>query len=146
TTSLASEWYKEWVKERQAVVKSSGMDAVWEMTKHLWFTDAYVDKANADYHQVRNVFIGTKIPGYLGGTSGVAHLAYQPDLHRIDVPTLVIAAGDDPVTPVDHAEAIHERISTSRLDVLPGQRHFSNVEVPEAFNAVLVPFLDEVCQ
>ncbi|MEM7254298.1 MAG: alpha/beta fold hydrolase, partial [Pseudomonadota bacterium] len=24
TTSLASEWYKEWVKERQAVVKSSG--------------------------------------------------------------------------------------------------------------------------
>ena len=59
-------------------------------------------------------------------------------------PTLVIAAGDDTVTPLDHAQTIARQIPTARLTVIPGQRHFSNVEVPGAFNPLLRDFLDEV--
>ena len=32
TTSQSTAWYREWVKERQAVVKEGGMAPVWEMT------------------------------------------------------------------------------------------------------------------
>ena len=56
TTSQSSPWYRGWVAERQEVVRRDGMIPVWDMTKRLWFTDAYVDAAPADYHTIRNVF------------------------------------------------------------------------------------------
>ncbi len=144
TTSASSPWYRSWVKERQAVVREQGMEPVWDMTKRLWFTDKFVDAANTDYHAVRDVFVRTQIAGYLGGTSAVADLAYQDDLHRIRIPTQIIAAGDDSATPVEHSHAIHQRISNASISVIEGQRHFSNVEVPDEFNRILRHGLDSI--
>jgi len=144
TTSQSSPWYRGWVAERQEVVRREGMVPVWDMTKRLWFTDEFVDAGSPAYHGVREVFIATQVPGYLGGTSAVADLAYRDDLHRIACPTHVIAAGADPVTPLDHSEAIRDRIPSATLSVIDGQRHFSNVEVPEQFNAVLRDGLDRM--
>ena len=144
TTSQSDVWYRGWVSERQAVVRKGGMDPVWDMTERLWFTDEYVASRSTDYHAVRDVFVQTKIPGYLGGTSAVADLAYRDDLHRISCPTHIIAAGADPVTPVDRSSDIHERISGSKLNIISGQHHFSNVEVPEQFNPLLRNGLDEM--
>jgi 3-oxoadipate enol-lactonase len=144
TTSQSNSWYRDWVRERQAVVRESGMEPVWDMTKRLWFTDAFVDAANADYHSVRDVFIRTQVAGYLGGTSAVADLAYQDDLHRIQLPTQIIAAGDDPATPVEQSKAIFDRINGATLNILDGQRHFSNVEVPDRFNQVLLDGLEKI--
>jgi len=144
TTSASNTWYREWVKERQAVVREQGMEPVWDMTKRLWFNDDFVSTASADYHAVRDVFIKTPIDGYLGGTSAVADLAYRDDLHRIDVPTQIIAAGDDPATPVEQSHEIHDRITNSTLSIIEGQRHFSNVEVPVEFNNTLRQGMDRI--
>ena len=146
TTSASNTWYREWVKERQAVVRDRGMDPVWDMTKRLWFTDEFVTAENPDYHAVRDVFVRTPVAGYLGGTSAVADLAYQDELHRIQVPTRIIAAGDDPATPVEQSKAIHQRIKHSSLDIIEGQRHFSNVEVPAEFNRILRQGLDTIME
>lgn len=142
TTSQATPWYKDWVKERQAVAREQGMSPIWGMTERLWFTDAFVDAAGPAYCAVRDVFVETPLEGYLGGTSAVADLAYRDRLDSIAVPTRVIAAGADPVTPVDHSEAIRDRIPGSDLVVIDGQRHFSNVETPGPFNQALLEFLD----
>jgi len=144
TTSQSNAWYRDWVAERQARVRKDGMAPVWDMTRRMWFTDAFVDTANDAYHAVREVFVRTPVDGYLGGTSAVAELAYRDDLHRITIPTQIIAAGDDPATPVDHSEVIHARIANSTLAVIDGQRHFSNVEVPDAFNRLLRDGLDRM--
>ncbi|MEM7059441.1 MAG: alpha/beta fold hydrolase [Pseudomonadota bacterium] len=144
TTSQSSPWYRDWVAERQTVVRRDGMVPVWDMTKNLWFTDEFVDAASPDYHAVRNVFIATQVPGYLGGTSAVAGLAYRDHLHLIGCPTRIIAAGADPVTPVDHSEIIRDRIQGAELTVIEGQHHFSNVEVPAEFNSALLTGLDQM--
>jgi 3-oxoadipate enol-lactonase len=142
TTPQATPWYREWVAERQAVVRKDGMPPVWDMTKRLWFTDAFVDAESPAYCVIRDVFNATPIEGYLGGTSAVADLAYRDSLDQISTPTLVLAAGADPVTPLDHSETIRDRIPGAKLESLPDQRHFSNVEQPDAFNAILTPFLE----
>lgn len=144
TTSEATPWYRDWVAERQAVVRERGMAPVWDMTKALWFTDAFVAAESPAYCAVRDVFVATEPEGYLGGTSAVADLAYRDRLHLIEAPTLVLAAGADPVTPVDHSEAIRDRVPGARLEVIDGQRHFSNVEQPEEFNRVLLDFLEHL--
>ena len=41
TMARATPWYRQWVVERQAVVRASGMAPVWDMTHKLWFSDAY---------------------------------------------------------------------------------------------------------
>ena len=144
TTSQSNEWYRGWVAERQAVVREGGMVPVWEMTDKLWFTDAFADAANDDYHAVRDGMIATPVEGYLGGTSAVADLAYRDQLHRITAPTRIIAAGADVVTPIERSTEIHDRITDSKLDIIDGQRHFSNVEVPDVFNIILRRGLDEM--
>ncbi|MEM6664533.1 MAG: alpha/beta fold hydrolase [Pseudomonadota bacterium] len=144
TTSQSSPWYRDWVAERQAVVRRDGMIPVWEMTKRLWFNDDFVEAGSPAYNAVREVFVATKVPGYLGGTSAVADLAYLENLHRIMCPTRIIAAGADPVTPVTDAEAIRNRINGATLNVIEHQRHFSNVEVPAEFNSVLLRGLSEM--
>lgn len=144
TTSQSSPWYRGWVAERQEVVRRDGMVPVWDMTDRLWFTDGFVEAAPPEYHAVRDVFIATRVPGYLGGTSAVADLAYRDHLHRVTCPTRIIVAGADPVTPVDHSEAIRDRIDGAVMTVIDGQRHFSNVEVPAQFNSVLLAGLEEM--
>ncbi|MEC9166654.1 MAG: hypothetical protein VX596_06115, partial [Pseudomonadota bacterium] len=52
------------------------------------------------------------------------------------------AAGDERVPPGDHAEARRARSAGARLDVIAGQRHFSNVELPGQFNPLLRRHLD----
>ena len=70
TTSWATPRYRDWVKERQAVVREGGMEPVWEMTRRLWFTDAFVDTEGPGYRAVRDVFVRTPVEGYLGGHVG----------------------------------------------------------------------------
>ncbi len=146
TTARATPWYREWVRERQAVVRASGMAPVWEMTKRLWFSDGFVEAAGPDYLATREMFLATDTVGYLAGTSAVAELDYLEALDRIACPVLLLAAGDDPVTPPARAEEMRERIPQAELVVLPGLRHFSNIEAPEAFGPPLLAFLDRVCR
>lgn len=64
-----------------------------------------------------------------------------PTLATIDVPTLVVVGEEDALTPPKDARALHERIAGSRLEVLAGAGHVSNLERPAAFNTVLREFL-----
>ena len=84
------------------------------------------------------------MPGYLGGTSAVANLAYRDQLHEVRCPTHIICAGADPVTPIEKSREIHDRIAGSKLEIVEGQHHFSNVEVPNTFNAILLAGLEEM--
>lgn len=64
-----------------------------------------------------------------------------PTLGTIDVPTLVVVGEDDVLTPPAEARALHAAIRGSRLEVIGGAGHLSNVERPAAFNQVTGEFL-----
>jgi pimeloyl-ACP methyl ester carboxylesterase len=62
----------------------------------------------------------------------------------IAVPTLAIAAADDPSTPPEHLEAIAAAIPGTELIVVPDAAHIVNIAQPELFaSAVLSPALLE---
>jgi len=62
-------------------------------------------------------------------------------LATIDVPTLIIVGEEDVLTPPKESRAMHAAIPGSRLEIIPGAGHVSNVERPAAFNQVLSEFL-----
>jgi pimeloyl-ACP methyl ester carboxylesterase len=68
-------------------------------------------------------------------------LDYLGQLGGIQAPALVVVGEEDPGTPVSAARALQDRISGSRLVILPQARHLSSVERAEAFNRAVLEFL-----
>jgi pimeloyl-ACP methyl ester carboxylesterase len=64
-----------------------------------------------------------------------------PTLATINVPTLVVVGEEDALTPVSEAQTLHAGIAGSRLEVIAGAGHVSNLERPAAFNHVVSEFL-----
>jgi pimeloyl-ACP methyl ester carboxylesterase len=82
------------------------------------------------------------------GNRAMLHAFGRADLRdvlaRIRVPTLLLYGDQDVRSPLPVAEDLHAQIPTSRLVVLAGVGHVSNMEAPERFNAEVRRFLREV--
>jgi pimeloyl-ACP methyl ester carboxylesterase len=59
------------------------------------------------------------------------------------MPLLLIWGERDSIIPVAHGRAAHERLPSSRLEVLEHSGHFPQVDEPECFLEVLLDFLEE---
>jgi pimeloyl-ACP methyl ester carboxylesterase len=90
---------------------------------------------------IRKQFLATPAEGYAGCIEAIRKLNTLDRLSNIKLPTLIMVGEDDPGTPVSASEAMHKKISNSKLVILPSARHLSNVEQPEAFNTHLLTFL-----
>lgn len=64
-----------------------------------------------------------------------------PELSRIVIPTLIIVGELDAITPPPLAEQMASHIAGSRVVVIPGAGHLSNMEKPTAFNAAVGAFV-----
>jgi 3-oxoadipate enol-lactonase len=62
-------------------------------------------------------------------------------LSKINIPTLILVGEHDKVTPVKNAENLKNKISGSKLHVIPDAAHMSNLENPESFNEKLLKLL-----
>jgi len=62
-------------------------------------------------------------------------------LHKIKVPTLVIAAAGDKIKPIKYVKIIHEKIEGSVFKVIEDAGHLVIWEKPELVNNVLINFL-----
>lgn len=91
---------------------------------------------------VRSMMLGTKPEGAAASLRAMKLRRDQTDLlPSIDVPTLIVVGSEDAVTPPADAEAMRAKIEGSRLVIIEGAGHLSNVERPEEFNRALVEFL-----
>lgn len=59
----------------------------------------------------------------------------------LDMPVQLIYGSEDRLTPPSIGEDMVDKLTDARLAVLDGAGHLSNLERPDAFNAVLVEFL-----
>ena len=83
--------------------------------------------------------------GFIGALEAMKNrVDSSEDAAKVDVPTLVIVGEEDGLTPPDAARKLHELIGGSKLVVIPGAGHLSNIEAPEAFNGALGEFLSSL--
>lgn len=91
---------------------------------------------------LHQMLAGAPVEGVIGALQAMMD---RPDstelLPTITVPTLIIVGEEDALTPVKESRAMHAAIPGSRLEVIPGAGHCSNLEKPAAFNHVLGEFL-----
>lgn len=81
-------------------------------------------------------------PSYVAALEAMKHRPDStPELGRIKLPCLIVVGEEDVITPPRVAQAMQRAIPGSRLVVLPGAGHLSNVEDPEGFNQALSDFV-----
>jgi pimeloyl-ACP methyl ester carboxylesterase len=83
---------------------------------------------------------GDVIADLLGALAGRADST--PYLGSIEVPTLVIAAEEDTLTPASEALEWSKKIPGSRYVEIQRAGHLSNLEAPEKFNDAVRTFLE----
>lgn len=67
-------------------------------------------------------------------------------LHKLDVPALLIWGADDKITPPFVGEQFKEMLPNAELYILEKCGHAPMMERPEAFNKILVQFLEKIYQ
>jgi len=81
-----------------------------------------------------------------GAAAALRGMADRPDqtefLEGILVPTLILVGSEDRLTPPADAELMHHEIRGSRLEIIEGASHLSNMERPAEFNRALTSFLN----
>ncbi len=77
--------------------------------------------------------------------TAIRHMMTRPDstpqLRQIHCPALVLVGEHDTITPVDESRSLARQIGGSRLTIIEGAGHLSNLEQPDAFNAAVAQFL-----
>lgn len=95
--------------------------------------------------RVREMMVKTEPEGAAAALHGMAQRQDQTAfLSRIISPTLIIVGREDSLAPLADAELMHREIGGSRLVIIEGAGHVSNIERPEEFNRAFVKFLRDV--
>jgi 3-oxoadipate enol-lactonase len=93
--------------------------------------------------RLRRMMTSVKAEGAAAALRGMAlrsdRTFFLPD---IIAPTLIIVGSEDRITPTADAELMRREIRGSRLEVIEGAAHVSNLERPMQFNYALKDFLD----
>jgi 3-oxoadipate enol-lactonase len=123
-------------RERAQIVRAEGLEAIVETVLERWFTPSF-----SDVQRYRAMFLSNDPEGYARCCEAVAAWDVRGELAALRVPTLCIAAADDPVTPPASLTDLAAEIPDARAVVLPGARHLANVERADEFNAALLGHL-----
>jgi 3-oxoadipate enol-lactonase len=131
-------------QERIDAVREKGVVSQLEPTMERWFTPSFLNLNPYMLGVIREEFLATPAKGYLGCLYAIRKLNYLDQLSAVKIPTLIMVGEDDPGTPVSASEAMHRKISNSKLVIIKSARHLSNVEQPEVFNTNLLTFLNSL--
>ncbi|MCA1566904.1 MAG: alpha/beta hydrolase [Acidobacteria bacterium] len=94
--------------------------------------------------RVREMILNTNPQGAASALRGMAvREDHTKFLREINCPALIIVGSLDQITPPADAELMRREIRGSRLEVIAGAGHVSNVERPAEFNRALENFLRE---
>jgi 3-oxoadipate enol-lactonase len=124
---------------RIAAVTQGGMKAVAGGVLDRWLTPGYRAAHPVETAQVLGMLEGTDPAGYAACCGAVRDMDYREHLHRVQVPTLVIAGVHDPATPPADGRFLAEHIRGAKFVELPAA-HLSNIEASEHFNREILAF------
>ena len=91
--------------------------------------------------EVARIAAGARAEGLGAAALAIQRANLQPELHRIQAPTLVITADRDRVAPLAKARPLLEGIPQARHQVLEGLGHAPYIEDSARYNALLADFL-----
>ena len=126
-------------------IHSAGRTSGVEAARQRWLDDALFAAS------LENLRVAPRLKQMVGDYSGWAWINDEPlrpleppsiqQIHRINIPTLVIVGERDVPDFLAIADTLHQRIPNASKVVMAGVGHMSNMEDPELFNKIVRGFL-----
>ena len=128
-------------EDRIAQVRSGGMASMSEAILDRWFSPA--NRHGDGVALWRNMLNACPVEGYTGCCAAIAGADLRDRVGSLDLPVLCIAGSADQASAPDVVAETAARIPGARLETIEGAGHLPCVEDPEAYAAILTPFLKE---
>jgi 3-oxoadipate enol-lactonase len=140
------EWRRELLAEWANAVGARGMSALMDDAMRWLIGPRLQRRFGVFVNVLARVLVQTKAHAFVAQVDAILDASdeLRTELPTITVPTLIVTGSQDTLTPLGDAEELAELISTSRLYVVRGAAHGVMAEAPNAFNDVVLRFIDEV--
>jgi 3-oxoadipate enol-lactonase len=128
-------WYgvyapQQWEERAQRGV-ADGMASLVEFQKTRWFGDAFRAQHPDVVERAIATFVKTEPKAYAETCRMMGAFDLRAKLGALRIPTRVAVGEQDQATPIAMAQAIHNRIPGSTLNVIAGGRHLTPLEHPQ---------------
>lgn len=141
TTPKYSDAQRELWRARAADVLADGIDPIRDGLMRRWFTDqALIDEIPGALY-IAEVIRTFDRRSFASASAALCDLDTLDQLSKISVPSLVVAAPDDPGIPREVSELMARSIPDARLEWLHPARHLASLEHVERFNDLLAKHL-----
>lgn len=124
--------------ERAATVRTSGIDAVVDVSAQRWFSPGFLDRQPGIGAALLDALRATDAESYAQACEALASFDVTARLAEIAAPVLAIAGGDDVPTPPHDLQRIADGVVHGRLVVLPGVGHLAPAEAPQRVAELVV--------
>jgi 3-oxoadipate enol-lactonase len=128
--------------DRIATVKEKGLQSILQGTLERWFTKDFRERAPQQVQRIADMFINTKLEGYIGCGQAVRDMDHREIIKKITAPTMVIAGKQDAGTTVEMAELIRKSIPGASLTLFDAA-HIANVECGDDYTDAMLGFLTQ---
>jgi 3-oxoadipate enol-lactonase len=127
--------------ERIRQIEAAGLEPLVGPTLERWFTAPWRAAHPDVVARIGGIIRATPVAGYVGCCHAIAALDFTDRLKALAIPTLVLVGDQDVGTPPAMARELVAAIPGSRLEVIAGAAHLSNIEQATTFNRLLTEFL-----
>lgn len=121
---------------------SKGMVAVVEQGIRRIFTEPYLEAHPDEADERRRVLGSTDPDAFARACLTLAVLDEREGASALTTPTLVVVGSEDAATSPELGRDLAERIPGSRFELLEGVAHAPQLQDPQGFLEVIIPFLD----
>src|SRR5215469_10209732 len=132
-----------WDERMNTVRRANSLEPLADSTMERWFTDAFNGRRPGRWKQIRDTVAATIPAGYLGCSAAIMNFDFTGKLSSLRAPVLVVCGAEDPGTPASENRRLASLVPGARYEEIPGMRHFPNVEAPDAFNRIMMGWLEQ---
>jgi 3-oxoadipate enol-lactonase len=131
-----------WGPRVKAVREANSMAPIAQSQMDRFLSPAFKTRNPGRWKQIEDTVLGTAVEGYAGCAAAIMNFDFVPRLPSIRLPVLVVCGEHDVGTPAADNRRIASLVPGARYEEIPGVRHFPNVEAPDAFNSVMLDWLE----
>lgn len=125
-----------------AAARDRGMGAVVEQGIRRIFTEPYLEAHPDEADERRGVLGATDPDAFARACTALSVLDERAGAALLTMPTLVVVGAEDSATPPELGSDLADLIPGARFELLEGVAHAPQLQDPEGFLAVVLPFLE----
>jgi 3-oxoadipate enol-lactonase len=131
-----------WEPRITAVRGAGSLEPIAEASMDRYLSPAFRAANPGRWQQLRDTVVGTTPAGYLGCAAAILDFDFVSRLPSLRLPLLVVCGEEDAGTPAADNRRLAGLVPGARYEEIAGMRHFPNVEAPDAFNRIMLGWLD----